>query len=104
MIFNFALNAKMGALKNGREHGWNDPDMLQVGNNGMSFDEQETHMQLWAIVKSPLFISTDIQKLAQPEMKKYLNLLKNKYLIQINQDPLGLSAICVVNCDSEYIS
>lgn len=78
--------------------------MLQVGNLGMTFDEQELHMQLWAIVKAPLFISTDINILAQPENIQYLKLLKNKGLIKINQDTLGKPALCVVNCDSAYIS
>ena len=33
---------------------WNDPDMLEVGNRGMSIDEYRTHMSLWAAAKSPL--------------------------------------------------
>ena len=31
--------------------GWNDPDMLEIGNGGMSITEYETHFSLWAIMK-----------------------------------------------------
>lgn len=61
-------------------------------------------MQLWAIVKAPLFISTDLELLGRPENVNILELLKNKGLIKINQDVLGKPALCVVNCDSQYIS
>lgn len=106
MLFNFALNFKMGSNEYGPDIGWNDADMLQVGNTGlfsMTYDEQETHMQLWAISKSPLFISTDLEVLSKPDMIDYLNLLKNKGLIRVNQDSLGIAALCIVHCDSEWI-
>lgn len=31
--------------------GWNDPDMLEVGNGGMTTTEYETHFSLWCLVK-----------------------------------------------------
>ena len=31
--------------------GWNDPDMLEIGNGGMSTTEYETHFSLWALMK-----------------------------------------------------
>ena len=31
--------------------GWNDPDMLEVGNGGMSTDEYKTHFSLWCLMK-----------------------------------------------------
>ncbi|KAJ6459770.1 glycoside hydrolase superfamily [Mycena vitilis] len=42
--------------------GWNDLDMLEVGNSGLSAAEQQTHFAFWAAVKSPLIISTDLTK------------------------------------------
>ena len=33
---------------------WNDPDMLEVGNAGMSDDEYRAHFSLWAILAAPL--------------------------------------------------
>jgi alpha-galactosidase len=38
--------------------GWNDPDMLEVGNGGMTYDEYKTHFSLWAIMAAPLMASS----------------------------------------------
>ncbi|KAK6429752.1 hypothetical protein LTR95_014098 [Oleoguttula sp. CCFEE 5521] len=63
-------------------YGHNDPDMLEIGNGNLTVEEQRSHFALWAMMKSPLLIGTDITKLTQPE----LNILENKYLIAFNQD------------------
>ncbi|XP_006210333.1 alpha-galactosidase A [Vicugna pacos] len=65
--------------------GWNDPDMLVIGNFGLSQDQQVTQMALWAIMAAPLFMSNDLRHIS-PEAK---GLLQNKDVIAINQDPLG---------------
>ena len=65
--------------------GWNDPDMLEVGNGGMSLTEYKTHFSLWAISKAPLIIGCDITKMSQ-DIK---DILTNPEVIAINQDPLG---------------
>ena len=65
--------------------GWNDPDMLEVGNGGMTYTEYRTHFGLWALVKSPLLIGCDITKMSE-ETKE---ILTNPEVIAINQDPLG---------------
>ena len=31
--------------------GWNDPDMLEVGNGGMTTAEYEAHFSLWCLTK-----------------------------------------------------
>ncbi|KAF9533975.1 glycoside hydrolase [Crepidotus variabilis] len=62
--------------------GRNDLDMLQIGNSGLSIDEQKTHFTAWALTKSPLLIGTDLTKINSDS----LNILKNKELIDINQD------------------
>ncbi|KAF2682609.1 glycoside hydrolase family 27 protein [Lentithecium fluviatile CBS 122367] len=68
--------------------GFNDLDMLQVGNGGLNENEERAHVGLWAIAKSPLLIGTDLSKL----QNSTLNILKNKALIAINQDTLGKAA------------
>jgi alpha-galactosidase len=68
--------------------GFNDLDMLQVGNGGLNENEERAHVGIWAIAKSPLLIGTDLSKLKQST----LNILKNKALIAINQDSLGKAA------------
>ena len=66
--------------------GWNDPDMLEVGNGGMTTAEYKTHFSLWAISKAPLIIGCDIRDL-DDETKE---ILTNKEVIAINQDSLGI--------------
>ena len=65
--------------------GWNDPDMLEVGNGGMSIDEYKVHFGLWAISKAPLLIGCDITNITQD----IIDILTNPEVISINQDSLG---------------
>ncbi|XP_016283309.1 alpha-galactosidase A-like [Monodelphis domestica] len=65
--------------------GWNDPDMLVIGNFGLSWDQQVTQMALWAIMAAPLFMSNDLRHISCRSKA----LLQNKDVIAINQDPLG---------------
>ena len=65
--------------------GWNDPDMLEVGNGHMSYVEYKTHFSLWAISKAPLLIGCDITNMTN----ETLEILSNKEVIEINQDKLG---------------
>lgn len=59
-----------------------DADLLEVGNQGMTFDEQATHFAAWAMLKSALMISTDVAALSDASVK----VLQNKDLLAINQD------------------
>jgi len=65
---------------------WNDPDMLEVGNGGMSGDEYRTHMTLWAILTAPLLAGNDIRNMTT-ETK---SILMNMEVIAVNQDKGGL--------------
>nr|GLL35818.1 alpha-galactosidase 1-like [Ipomoea trifida] len=71
-----------------RPGGWNDPDMLEVGNGGMTKDEYIVHFSLWAISKAPLIIGCDVRTAT----KETLEILTNKEVIAVNQDPLGVQA------------
>ena len=86
MIRNIDINDKW--YKYAGPGGWNDPDMLEVGNGGMSFDEYRTHFSLWAITKAPLLIGCDVTKMD----KETLEILANPEVIAINQDSLGEQA------------
>ena len=70
--------------------GWNDPDMLEVGNGGMTNEEYKTHFSLWCMLASPLMAGNDLQKMT-PESRE---ILLNKELIAIDQDTLGRQATC----------
>ncbi len=65
---------------------WNDPDMLEVGNGGMTNTEYRSHFSLWAIFAAPLMAGNDIASMT-PEIKE---ILTNKEVIAIDQDPLGM--------------
>ncbi|CAF0787554.1 unnamed protein product [Adineta steineri] len=66
--------------------GWNDPDMLEVGNGGMTDSEYITHFSLWAISKAPLIIGCDVSKMSVAT----LSTLTNPEVIAVNQDPSGV--------------
>jgi alpha-galactosidase len=62
---------------------WNDPDMLEVGNGGMSADEYRTHMSLWSMLAAPLIAGNDLRSMSD-ETK---SILMNREVIAIDQDP-----------------
>jgi alpha-galactosidase len=64
---------------------WNDPDMLEVGNGGMTATEYRAHFSLWCILAAPLIAGNDLRSMT-PEIKE---ILTNKEVIAINQDQLG---------------
>lgn len=77
--------------------GWNDPDMLEVGNGKLTEDENKAHFSLWCMMASPLMLGNDIRKFVDGsanvvEGNATLKIVTNKQLIAIDQDPLGKSA------------
>ncbi len=64
---------------------WNDPDMLEVGNGGMTLAEYRAHFSLWAILAAPLISGNDLRDM-KPEIQE---ILTNKEVIAIDQDRLG---------------
>ena len=69
---------------------YNDMDMLEVG-RGLKPCEEEVHFGMWCMMSSPLLIGCDLNKIPATS----LQLLKNRELIALNQDPLGLQAYVV---------
>jgi alpha-galactosidase len=67
---------------------WNDPDMLEVGNGGMTATEYRTHMTLWSLLAAPLLAGNDVRDMS-PET---LALLTSPEVIAVDQDPLGHAA------------
>jgi alpha-galactosidase len=64
---------------------WNDPDMLEVGNGGMTTTEYQAHFSLWALLAAPLIAGNDLRNMT-PEIH---DILTNKEVIAVDQDPLG---------------
>lgn len=77
---------------------YNDMDMLEIG-RGLKQEEEETHFGMWCIMSSPLMIGCDLTSIPESSLK----LIKNKELIALNQDPLGLQAYIVQHKDGGYV-
>ena len=69
---------------------WNDPDMLEVGNGGMTTEEYRTHFSLWCMLAAPLMAGNDLGNMS-PETAE---ILKNTEVIAIDQDVLGKQGFC----------
>jgi alpha-galactosidase len=65
---------------------WNDPDMLEVGNQGLSDTEARAHFSMWCILAAPLIAGNDIRSM-RSEIRE---ILTNKDLIAIDQDARGI--------------
>ena len=91
VMANIHANDKMAPVVNGGQGtrngqgNFNDADMLEVGNVGLTVVEQYTMMSLWSLAGSPLLAGTDIVHASATT----LAILANKEVTAINQD-LGL--------------
>jgi alpha-galactosidase len=64
---------------------WNDPDMLEVGNGGMSNVEYRAHFSLWAMMAAPLIAGNDLRTMTQATK----DILMNSEVIAVDQDAAG---------------
>ncbi len=65
---------------------WNDPDMLEVGNGGMSPEQYRAHFSLWALLAAPLMAGNDLSTMTPATAA----ILTNRAVIAVDQDPLGV--------------
>ena len=75
--------------------GWNDPDMLEVGNGDLTHEENKSHFSLWCMMNAPLILGNDIREFIKEDgtvdtENKVYQILTNKAMIGINQDKLGV--------------
>ena len=75
---------------------WNDPDMLEVGNRPMTLAESRAHFSLWCMLAAPLIAGNDVRNM-KPEIH---DILTNRDVIALDQDPLGKQAMRVRMDDS----
>jgi len=68
--------------------------MLEVGNGGLTHEEEKTHFAMWALAKAPLIIGCDLTAVS----KESLDILTNTDLIAVNQDPNSKQATCYLGC------
>ena len=76
---------------------WNDPDMLEVGNGGLNFEENRAHFSLWCMMAAPLILGNDVRSFIKSDGtvdtgNATLQIVTNKDMIAVNQDPLGKQA------------
>ncbi len=81
----FILESQVGLEKYAGPDHWNDPDMLEVGNPGLTLAESRAHFSLWCMLAAPLMAGNDVRKMS--DEVRYI--LTNKEVIAIDQDPLG---------------
>lgn len=65
---------------------WNDPDMLQIGNGKLTYNENKSHFGMWCILGAPLMLGTNLAQLSD----SIRNIVSNPEAIAINQDPAGV--------------
>ena len=71
--------------------GWNDPDMLEVGNGGMTDAEYRTHFSLWSMMAAPLIAGNNLARMSEATRA----ILLNREVIAVDQDPRGTPALIV---------
>jgi alpha-galactosidase len=79
------LDQQAGLEQYAGPNGWNDPDVLEVGNGGMTDAEYRAHFSLWAVLNAPLIAGNDIRSMDDATKR----ILLNRDLVDVNQDRSG---------------
>ena len=74
----------------GLDKGWNDPDMLVIGMDGITETMCKSHMAMWCMMNSPLMLGMDLRRVNKGDWM--YNLVTNEDIIALNQDSLGIQA------------
>jgi alpha-galactosidase len=80
------LDKQKGLRVHAKPGHWNDPDMMEVGNSGLTVNESRAHFSLWAMLAAPLIAGNDVRNMSVATR----DILTNKEVIAINQDSLGI--------------
>jgi len=92
-------NSSQAFLQHGGPGNWNDPDMLIIGNFGLSLDQAKAQMAVWSVLAAPLIMSNDMRDIG-PE---FVDILTNPRIIRINQDPMGYQGRLIYSKNHVYI-
>ncbi|MGP3982518.1 NPCBM/NEW2 domain-containing protein [Streptomyces sp. KR80] len=79
------LDQQVGLERYAGPGGWNDPDMLEVGNGGMTDAEYRAHFALWSVLNAPLIAGNDVRSMDDATRR----ILLNRDLLAVNQDWSG---------------
>jgi alpha-galactosidase len=91
MLSNFSQNVNY--WQDAGPGAWNDPDMLEIGNGGMTTTEYQSEFSLWAEMAAPLIAGTNVADMTATTRSIY----ENHAVIAVDQDPLGKQGVPVVN-------
>jgi alpha-galactosidase len=80
------INLQTGLYNIHGPGGWCDPDMLQLGNQKLTDDENRAHFSMWAMLAAPLIAGNDLRKMSETTRE----ILTNAEVIAVDQDPAGL--------------
>ena len=92
----------------GLDKGWNDPDMLMIGMDGLTDIMCKTHMTMWCMMNSPLMLGLDLRRVRKDDW--IYRIIANAKMIALNQDSLGIQArriFTTIPCDDpagDYIT
>ncbi len=74
----------------GLDKGWNDPDMMVIGMEGITPVMCKTHMTMWCMMNAPLMLGMDLRRLTKGDA--LWRIIANRAMIALNQDRLGIQA------------
>ncbi|HHU44002.1 MAG: glycoside hydrolase family 27 protein [Bacillota bacterium] len=84
----YIYNKTIKLSKYSVQGGWNDPDMLEVGNGNLTLEQNKSHFSLWCMMNAPLILGNDLRDISA----NILKIVTNQNLISINQDSLATAA------------
>jgi alpha-galactosidase len=83
------LDVQVGLEKYAGPDHWNDPDMLEVGNPGLSLAESRAQFSMWCMLAAPLMAGNDVRNMSEAIRR----ILTNREVIALDQDPLGKQGV-----------
>ena len=97
VVHNFQLNERN--LDHTHPGAWNDPDMLEAGNSGLTTVESQTQFTLWAEMAAPLIAGTNLTTMSPATSR----VLLNRQVIAVDQDPLGIPGSIVARGQGTWV-
>lgn len=97
MLWNFTHTVSQ--FRQAGPGGWNDPDMLEIGNGGMSATEYRSQFSLWAEMAAPLIAGNDLSTMSAITRQ----ILTNQAVISVDQDPLGRQGYPVASAGGHWV-
>ena len=93
------LDAEANLYSHAGPGGWNDPDMLEVGNGGMNDAQYRAHFSLWAMLAAPLIAGNDVAHMDAATR----DILTNADVIAVDQDALGIQGRRVASTEGREV-